>query len=127
MKTIFVDAWQTLVTADGMDQKMYEILEKFENLKVIVTNADEENQKKYGIVNMPYEVYTLKNDPNKSDPKYYQMLMEDYNLSPDEVVLFENVPESVESAKKAGIKNVYRFDPEVRDYEALEKFIQENL
>jgi FMN phosphatase YigB (HAD superfamily) len=44
MKTILVDAYNTLVKEDGLDTEMLEMLEKFPNDKIILTNADEEKQ-----------------------------------------------------------------------------------
>jgi hypothetical protein len=46
MKAILVDAWNTFVTPDGMNQEMYTMLEGFPNRKIILTNANPEEQKK---------------------------------------------------------------------------------
>jgi FMN phosphatase YigB (HAD superfamily) len=75
------------------------MLDKFENKKIILTNADEEKQKKYGLVKLPYEMFTLKANPPKIDSKFYKIFLREYNLNSDEVVYFEHNLEAVESAK----------------------------
>ena len=54
MKTILVDAWNTFVTSEGMFEEMKEMLDEFSNDKIILTNANDEQLIKLGIVNMPY-------------------------------------------------------------------------
>ena len=71
MKTILVDAFNTFVIKDhGIDQDMYKLLETFPNKKIILTNANDEELVKFGLVDLPYEIFSLKHEPNKTDPKY---------------------------------------------------------
>ena len=80
MKTILVDAINTLVDKEtGIFQEMYELLERYPNRKIIVTNADDEQVKKFGLDTMPYEVFTMKHNPNKTDPLYFETLLEKYS------------------------------------------------
>jgi len=41
---ILVDAWNTLVTEDGINNQMLSLLNQYETRKVIVTNATEEEK-----------------------------------------------------------------------------------
>ncbi|MFC1798093.1 hypothetical protein ACFLY2_03080 [Patescibacteria group bacterium] len=54
------------------------MLENFENRKIILTNADEEKQKDLGLINLPYEMFSLNFNPLKSDSKYYEIFLEKY-------------------------------------------------
>ena len=55
MKSILVDAWNTFVTKNGIDQDLKKLLDSFPNPKIILTNADQQERITYGIVNMPYQ------------------------------------------------------------------------
>jgi hypothetical protein len=46
MKTILVDAWNTFITEEGVNSEMQQLLDKFPNKKIILTNANEEEQVK---------------------------------------------------------------------------------
>lgn len=127
MKTILVDAINTFVIKDeGVFKQMYTLLEKYPNRKIILTNADDEQMKVFGLDKMPYEVFTLKHNPDKIDPKYYQEMLKHFGLSPQEVIYFEHNVEAVESARSVGI-NVMHYDSESRDLIALEEFLNTNL
>jgi HAD superfamily hydrolase (TIGR01509 family) len=125
-KTILVDAWNTFVTQEGMFQEMKEMLDEFENRKIILTNANEEEKVKYGIVDMPYEVFSLAHNPNKPDPEYYKKMLEHFGLKAEDVVYFEHNEGAVESAKSVGI-NVFHYDKEKRDLQAVKEFLKGSL
>jgi len=127
MKTILVDAVSAFVIKGvGIFQEMHEMLETYPNKKIILTNADDEGMKKYGLDNMPYEVFTLNHNPEKTDPKYYEIMLKHFNLEADEVIYFEHNEEAVKSAKSVGI-NTFYYDSDKKDLIALKKFIDENL
>lgn len=130
MKTILVDAVYCFVIEDNggfkIFQEMYDLLETFPNRKIILTGADDEQFKKFGLDKMPYKIFTLKHSPEKTDPKYYEILLQKFGLTKDEVVYFEHNPEAVKSAESVGIKSYY-YDPEKKDLELLKKFLTENL
>lgn len=130
MKTILVDAVDGFVieTESGFQifKEIHDLLETFPNRKIILTGANDEQYKKFGLDKMPYEVFTLKHNPEKTDPKYFEAMLQHFGLSKDEVVYFEHNPEAVKSAEMVGIKSYY-YDPEKRDLEALKKFLAENL
>ena len=126
MKTILVDAWNTFVTEEWVFVAMKKMLDTFENRKIIVTNANPEERVKYGIVDMPYEVFSLEHNPNKPDPQYFVTLMNHYNLTPSEIIYFEHNPEAVQAAKSVWI-NVYHYDKDAKDLDTLEKFIRASI
>lgn len=130
MKTILVDAVDGLVieTKNGFQifKQMHDLLESFPNRKIILTGANDEQFKQFGLDKMPYPVFTLKHNPEKTDPKYYDLMLKHFGLSKDEVVYFEHNPEAVKSAEAAGIKSYY-YNPEKKDPVALKKFLTENL
>lgn len=127
MKTILVDAVDCFVSDTGIIiQEMFELLETYSNKKVILTGANDEQFIKFGLDKMPYEVFTLKHDPEKTDPSYYIKMLENFGLNKDEVVYFEHNPKAVESAQSIGIKS-YFFDYDRKDLVALKDFLDSNL
>ncbi len=126
MKTILVDAWNTFVTKDGISKKMHEMLEGFENRKIILTSANDEEKVKFGIIDMPYEIFTLNHNPNKTDPKYYETMLKHFKLKASDVIYFEHNPDAVKSAQSVGIKT-YHYDKDKKDLVGLKKFIESNL
>lgn len=127
MKTILVDAINTFVIkGEGIFQEMFDLLEKYSNKKIILTNADDEQMEKFGLNNMPYEVFTLKHNPDKIDPKYYEIMLKHFDLSKDDVIYFEHNIDAIKSAQSVGIKTYY-YDPDRKDLDDLKKFLDENL
>src|SRR5665647_1465930 len=103
MKTILVDAVYTFIieTKDGnfeIFEPMREMLDKFPNRKIILTGAGNEAFKKYGLDKMPYEVFTLQHNPEKTDPEYFKTLINKYNLAIEDLVYFEHSQEAIDSA-----------------------------
>jgi len=127
MKTILVDAINAFVLKDeGIFNEMYKMLEQYPNRKIILTGANDEQMEKFGLNDMPYEVFTLKHDPEKTDPNYFNMMLKHFNLSADDVVYFEHNEDAVKSAQSVGI-NTFHYDKDAKDVEALKKFIDESL
>lgn len=127
MKTILVDAINTfIIKGQGIDQEIFDLLESFPNRKIVLTNATDERMEESDFSGVPYEIFTLSNDPNKSDPEYYHLMLSQLMLSTDEVIYFEHNPEAVESAESVGI-TTYHFDHEERDLVSLRDFLQSNL
>ena len=126
MKTILVDAYKTFVFDGKIFEEMYTLLDKFPNPKIILTNANDEEIKNLGLVDLPYELYTLKHNPDKTDPEYFRTLLKDKNLKPEDCVYFEHTPEAVESAQTFGIVS-YFYDDIQKDLESLQKFLEKNL
>ena len=131
MKTILVDAVDCFVIEkeDGtfhIFKEMQDLLENFPNNKIILTGANDEQFKKFGLDKMPWEVFTLKHNPEKTNPEYYRILLQKFNLSPEDVVYFEHNPNAVKSAQSVGITTFY-YDNDKKDLTALKQFLDENL
>lgn len=129
MKIILVDAVDGFVieTTSGFQifTEIHNLLETFPNRKIILTGANDEQYKNFGLDKMPYEVFTLKHNPEKTDPKYFEIVLQHFGLSKEDVVYFEHNIEAVKSAKSVGIKSYY-YDSKTKDLEALKKFLIEN-
>lgn len=127
MKTILVDAIHAFVIkGEGIFEAMHKMLEKYPNRKIILTGANDEQMEQFGLNNMPYEVFTLKHNPEKTDTKYYEMMLKHFNLETEDVVYFEHNEDAVKSAKTVGI-TTFHYDKDRKDLIALKKFIDENL
>lgn len=127
MKTILVDAINGFVLEDGtIFEDMYKLLEQYPNKKIVLTGANDEQFKHFGLDKLPYPVFTLKHDPEKTDPAYYKKLLEDYELQASDVIYFEHSQEAVDSAKSVGI-NTYFYDHTKEDLDALKNFLDANL
>lgn len=127
MKTILVDAIDAFVieTENGFEifQPMQKMLDEFPNRKIILTGANDEQFKKFGLDKMPYEVFTLKHDPEKTNPKYYEKMLEHFNLKSEDVVYFEHNPDAVKSAESVNIKTHF-WDNEKRPLRELALFLE---
>ncbi len=109
-----------------MFTEMFELLETYQNPKIIVTNANDEQLVSLGIVNMPYEVFTLKHEPDKVEPEYFLQLFAKYSLKPEDVIYFEHNLEAVAAAKSLGIES-HHYDKDARDLVALKEFIDSKV
>jgi len=110
MKIILIDAWNTLIKNKKLDIDLYNLLEKFENRKIILTNANNKELINYGIVEMPYDVFSLSHNPNKDDSLYFKLLIEKHNLSNTNLIYIEHNYEAVQSAMSIGI-NTHHYNP----------------
>ncbi|HFC76861.1 MAG TPA: hypothetical protein ENJ27_01385 [Candidatus Moranbacteria bacterium] len=127
MKTILVDAINAFVLKDeGIFNEMYKMLEQYPNKKIILTGANDEQMEKFGLNDMPYKVFTLKHDPEKTDPNYFKIMLKHFNLSAEDVVYFEHNEDAVKSAQSVGI-NTFHYDKDAKNIEVLKKFIDESL
>ena len=127
MKTILVDALNTLYQKEGgIDQAILDLLESYPNPKVILSNANDEEIGTYGMTNPPYDFFTLKHAPNKTNSEYYTSMLEHFALTPNDAIYFEHNPEAVKSAESVGIIS-HHFDPIMRDLSALKSFLDESL
>ena len=127
MKTILVDAVDAFViTGEGIFREMHKLLETYSNRKIILTGADDDQMERFGLTDMPYEVFTLKHDPEKTSPEYYENMLEHFGLKADDVVYFEHNPEAVQSAESVGI-TAYHYNSDKRDLNSLKAFLDDNL
>jgi len=122
MKTILVDAVDGIINDDGtLFQEMYDLLEKYDNLKLILTGANDEQFNKFNLHEAPYDVFTLEHNPEKTDPYYYEWMLSHFDLSSEDVVYFEHDAEAVKSAESMGIK-AYFYNHKERDLDKLKVF-----
>jgi len=127
MKTILVDAVDTFVIeGKGVFKEMHDLLEQFPEKKIILSNADDSQIVPFSLTNLPYELFTLKHNPDKIDPVYFKTMLEHFNLQASDVVYFEHNPDAVKSAESVGIISYY-YDPEKKDLDKLKDFLKENL
>lgn len=130
MKTILIDAADTFTTEQEGKYAIFEdlanLLDNYQNPKIIVTNANEEQQKLFGLEDLPYPLFTLSHEPNKDDPVYFQKLLQEHKLTSNEVLYFEHSKEAVTSAQSVGIES-YFYDHEAKNLEALKVFLDSNL
>ena len=129
-KVILVDAVHTLVVEDekgfSVFDEMYTLLETFPNRKIVLTGANDEQYKAFGLQNVPYEVFTLKHNPEKTDPEYYRKLLQVFDLKPEQTVYFEHDDQAVKSAESVGIVS-YWYDSEEKNLKLLADFLKKNL
>lgn len=127
MKTILVDAVYAFIveTENGFEifEPMRKMLDEFPNRKILLTGANDEQFKKFGLDKMLYEVFTLKHNPEKTNPEYYKKMLEHFNLTSDDVIYFEHNPEAVKSAQSVGIKTHF-WDNDKRPLQELNIFLE---
>lgn len=127
MKTILVDAVGTFVIeGEGVYKPMFELLEKYPNNKIILTNANDEQLVTFGLVNLPYEMFTMKHNPDKIDPVYFETMLKQYDLASDDVVYFEHNLDATKSAESVGIISCF-YDADKKDLDGLKAFLDKNL
>ena len=125
MKTILVDAWNTFVTEEGINLDLKKLLDSYPNNKIILTNATEEELVKFGIVNMPYPVFSLAHNPNKTDANYFVKMLQHFNLKTEDVVYFEHNVDAVTAAKSIEI-STFHYN-KLENLENLIIFLNSNL
>ncbi len=127
MKTILVDAVDTFVIeGEGIYQPLFNLLEQYPNRKIILTNANDAQMIEFGLVNLPYELFSLKHNPDKIDPIYFKKMLENFSLKVEDVVYFEHNLKAVESAQSLGVPS-HHYDSSKKDLEALKGFLIHNL
>lgn len=127
MKIIFVDAINGLIRENGtVFNEMQELLDTYPNRKIVLTGANDEQFKMFHLDKSPYEVFTLKHDPEKTDIRYWQILLQTYDVKPEDTIYFEHNVQAAEVAKSVGIPT-YFYDHIKEDLVALKHFIDANL
>ncbi|MFA6158350.1 MAG: hypothetical protein WC763_01865 [Candidatus Paceibacterota bacterium] len=127
MKTILVDAVDCFVSDQGkIFEEMRVLLDSYPNTKIILTNAPDDKFEQFGLNKVPFEVFTLRRNPMKTDPKYFELMLGHFKLSKNDVVYFEHSIEAVESARSAGI-NTYFYDHGKKDLIGLKAFLDGSL
>jgi len=80
----------------------------------------------FGLNEMPYDVFTLKHCPEKTDPSYYTSMLDFFNLRIEDVIYFEHNEDAVRSAKSVGI-NTFHYEKDNKKLSDLNDFIKKNL
>ena len=76
MKVLLVDAINTFVIpGKGIYEPLFDLLETYPNRKIVLTGANDEEFIQHGLDKIPYEVFTLKHNPEKSNSDYYKILL----------------------------------------------------
>ena len=75
---------------------------------------------------MPYEVFTLKHYPEKSNPEYYKKMLDHFNLKAEDVVYFEHNPDAIKSSQSVGIKTCF-WDKEKQPLKELHIFLKNTI
>ena len=127
MKTILVDAIDAFIDREGIvSEDMHRLLEHYPNEKIILTSADDSQFETFSLGDAPYEVFTLKHNPEKSDPLYYRTMLAHYGLKSAGVIYFEHDMGAVTSARSEGIVTHF-YDSSERDLTKLQRFIEGSL
>ncbi len=131
MKTILVDAVYTFIIKNSNNefeifQEMFELLEQYPNQKLVLTNASDDKFELYKLNELPYNFFTLKHNPEKTNPEYFKILLNTYNLKAEDVIYFEHSIEAVKSAESVRIKS-YFYDENKKDLVGLKNFLDTNL
>ena len=74
---------------------------------------------------MPYPVFSLAHNPNKTDSDYFVKMLQHFNLKTEEVVYFEHNPDAVASAKSIGI-TTFHYN-KLENLDNLTIFLNSNL
>lgn len=130
MKTILVDAVDCFViqSSDGFHifEPMRKLLDEFPNKKIILTGADDNQIKTFGLDKMQYEVFSLKHNPEKTNPEYYTRMLHHFGLTTEDVVYFEHNPEAVKSAESVQIKTHF-WDNDTKPLKDLRVFLENTV
>lgn len=127
MKVILVDAVNTFISEEGVIfEDLFNLLEEYSNRKIILTNADDAQMVSFGLNNVPYPVFSLKHEPDKIDPVYFERMLSHFDLRACDVVYFEHNLVAVKSAESLGIVS-FHFDKDVRDLSSLKLFLDREL
>ncbi len=139
LPVIFIDAINTsiikkdpdwLLTPDNLEpnHELRNYLDTLPYAKIIVTNADADvirtvlKNKTFG------NVFTLNNNPNKTDPSYYEKLLEKtFGEGIDKHIYFDHSQANLDSAKQAGMEGILYTGVEELKREIDKKLAYRNL
>lgn len=114
MKTLLVDAVRAIITSDveynydtwWLNKDLADFLKSLNGIRIIVvTNASWiklDTIIRY-LSDYSFEIYSLQNDPWKTEVAYRNTLLSDKNISPSDCVYFDHKQENLDAAKWAGI------------------------
>ena len=117
IKAILVDATFCLIDPKkGINNELAEIVKGTHKIIIVLSNSDEkEIKQKLGDYN--FEIFSLNNNPNKENSKYFKLLLEKYHLNSQEVIYFDHKKDYVNSAKEIGINSVvYKNNNQIKEF-----------
>ncbi len=127
MKTILIDAVNTLVDKNtGLNKELFTLLESFPNKKIILTGANQEQIQKYSLNTLPYKLFTLNHNPEKTNPEYFKIMLKHFNLTPQDTIYIEHKEQVVKIAQSLDITS-HHYNTESKDVETIKIFIEQNL
>lgn len=107
----FLDFWFNAETLnEDMVALATELKEKKYQLFILSNNLRERShyyEKHFPFLDKIFkkQYYSWKSGFIKPDPRAYQFLLTDNNLTPDEVIYFDDTPANIEAAQKLGIES----------------------
>lgn len=113
-KILLVDAVRTVISSDveynidtrGLNKDLADFLKSLPNRKIVVTNAPGvklEKIKRY-LSDYDFQVYSLENNPGKTDPEYFKKLLADFDLKVEDCFYFDHKQENLDAARSIGIE-----------------------
>ena len=102
------------------------MLDGYPNRKIVLTGANNEEFIQHGLDKVPYEVFTLKHNPEKSNPNYYKILLKQFDLAAEDLVYIEHNLEAIHSAESLNIK-AFHYDKDLKDVNKLTQFLEINI
>jgi len=122
-KILAVDAVGCLVDLNGnINNDIFKMINEYKNKKIILTNANDE-EKKIFLKNISDEIFSLKHNPEKIDPTYYEKFLSKFQIKAENVIYFEHDIQAVNSAKLNGILT-HHYDGNINN---LNQFLKKNL
>jgi len=101
---IMIDAVHCLVNSDWtLNEELADYLRSLDLKIYVITNASPE---KISEIIDDFEIFTLENNPPKTDSKYFEAFLEKVG-SADDLYYADHLKDNLDSAKSAGITNTF--------------------
>jgi leucyl-tRNA synthetase len=127
-QTILVDAVNTLFAKNEeeltLNIELAEYLNSVDATKIILTNAKDEVLVKLKdlIKDYGWQVFSLKFEPEKTDPEYYKTVVKEFNLDLNNTIYFDHSLANLESAKVSKI-NCFQYLSNKQTIELVDDFL----
>jgi leucyl-tRNA synthetase/inosine/xanthosine triphosphate pyrophosphatase family protein/ADP-ribose pyrophosphatase YjhB (NUDIX family) len=102
--TILIDAVFCLINKSenglSLNEELYNYLDTLPQRKIVVTNAkDEALQTTKELVGIKFEVFSLQFDPEKTDPRFYETMIESLGIDINTTIYFDHNDDNLSSAR----------------------------
>ena len=114
--TIIVDAVRTLISSTEdydlqsrtLNKELAKYLASLPNKVIVVTNADGDEYLKIQTLLQGYdfELFSLQNNPPKTEVTYFKQLLKHYHLKPKDAVYFDHLQANLDAAHQTGISGI---------------------